>query len=204
VAVVAALVVYALLSHALMVHAPAEPWTVAALFGPLLAAMTAGAITRRHLPSLAFCALLAAALVAVVRGGAVDINRLYVLQHAGIHLALAATFGATLRRGATPLITAAAARIHRNFTPAMRAYTRRLTALWTAYFVAMIVLSATLYLLAPWSWWSLFCNVATPLSALALFVGEYVWRGVRHPDFEPVTLAGMARAFRAQRAAEVK
>jgi uncharacterized membrane protein len=68
--------------------------------------------------------------------------------------------------------------------------------LWSVYFVAMVAVSATIYLLAPWPWWSLFCNLITPVAAGSLFVGEYFMRYWRHPDFERVTLAATVRAYR--------
>ena len=196
----AALGAYALASHLLMVHAPDRPWTVAALFGPLWATVAVGGWLRRHAPTLAACAAVLALLVAVViRGGVTDMHRLYVLQHACIHAALAALFAATLRPGRVPLITALAERVHRVVTPAVRAYTRALTQLWAAYFVAMIVVSVALYAFAPWAWWSLYCNLVTPLAALALFAGELLWRRLRHPEFERVPALQVWRAWQAPR-----
>jgi uncharacterized membrane protein len=122
---------------------------------------------------------------------------MYVLQHAGIHLALAWAFGSTLRAGATPLITALARTVHEVFTPAMQAYTRWLTGLWAVYFVGMVVVSVLIYTLAPWPWWSLFCNVLTPLLAVAVFVVEHVLRYRRHPDFERVSMRAAMNAWRA-------
>lgn len=197
VAVAAALVAYALMSYALMAWWPGRVWTVAALFGPLLVSMFIGGLARRHSPTLLGAVALTALLVAVVLRGGADINRLYVLQHAAIHAMLASSFAITLRPGSTALITMMAGRIHSQFTPAMQVYTRRLTALWVAYFVAMIVLSLTLYLLAPWVWWSFFCGVLTPLAAVLFFVGEHFWRYHRHPEFERVTLGRVLQAWRA-------
>ena len=149
------------------------------------------------LPLLAACAAGVALLaLALARGGVIGIDRLYVLQHAGIHLALAFSFGLTLRAGSTPLITAMAQTLHEQFTPEMRAYTRWLTGLWTAYFAAMVGVSLALYALAPWPWWSLFGNVLTPLAAAALFVGEHLLRYRRHPEFERVSLRAVAAAWR--------
>jgi len=199
---VLALAAYAVLSHLLMVHAAKEPWAVAALFGPLLVGVVAAAWPRRQWLTLMACAALVAWLAAIVlQGGVADINRMYVLQHAGIHLALAWSFGLSLRTGSTPLITAMAQRLHQQFSPALRAYTRTLTAAWVAYFVGMVMLSALLYLLAPWPWWSLFCNLFTPLAAVLFFVGEYVLRYLRHPEFERVSLRATLAAYRANAAA---
>lgn len=198
VAVAAALAAYALLSYALMAYAPDRPWSVAALFGPLLVAVAIGGWVRRHAPTLLGSAAAALFLAWIVaRGGGADVNRLYVLQHAAVNAGLGVSFAATLRPGATPLITLLAERIHDVFTPAMRAYTRWLTGVWVGYFVAMIVVSMLLYTLAPWPWWSFFCNVITPLAGIGLFVGEYVVRYRRHPEFERATLAQAFKAYRA-------
>jgi uncharacterized membrane protein len=131
----------------------------------------------------------------VMRGGVRQMNLLYVLQHAGIHLALALTFGVTLRAGATPLISGLAATVHQQFTPAMQAYTRWLTGLWCAYFVGMVVLSVAIYWLAPWSWWSFFCNLLTPVFAVLLFVVEHLLRYWRHPEFERVSMRSAWQAY---------
>ena len=197
VAAVAALVAYTLMSYALMAWWPDRVWSVAALFGPMLLPMFIGGIARRHVPTLLGATALTALLAAVALRGGTDVNRLYVLQHAAVHAMLGWIFGITLRPGNTALITMMAERIHTHFTPAMRLYTRQLTAVWTAYFIAMIVLSLMLYLLAPWAWWSFFCVVLTPLSAAVFFVGEHFWRYHRHPDFERVTLGRVLQAWRA-------
>ena len=193
VAVVVALVGYALLSNWLMVHAANQPYTVALLFGPLLLAVAGVGWQRRQWLTLAACALLLGVLAVVVwRGGVVDAQRLYVLQHGGLHLALAWTFGLTLRGDSQPLITALARGVHgrlgQPFTPAMVVYTRGVTQLWTGYFLAMVAVSLLLYAATPWSVWTLFCTVLTPVSAVLLMVGEHLWRYHAHPDFPRVTL----------------
>ena len=197
VAAAAALVAYALMSYALMAWWPDRVWSVAALFGPMLVPMFGGGIARRHVPTLLGATALTALIVVVVLRGGADVNRMYVLQHAAVHAMLAWVFGITLRPGNTALITMMAQRIHTDFTPAMRLYTRQLTTLWMAYFITMFVLSLTLYLLTPWAWWSFFCTVLTPLSAALFFVGEHFWRYHRHPEFERVTLSRVVQAWRA-------
>ena len=192
-----ALAAYASLSHWLMVNAAERPWAVPALFGPLVLAVAAAGWQRRQPLLLAACAAGVAALALVVwRGGVDDVSRMYVLQHAGIHLALAWSFAITLRPGGKALIEMLAERLHRRFSAEMRAYTRRLTRWWALYFAAMVAVSLTTYSLAPWPWWSLYCNVLTPLSAMAFFVGEHVLRYRRHPEFERVTLRGSLAAYR--------
>ncbi len=199
---VAALGGYAWLSHWLMVHAPAQPWTVAARFGPLLVAVAVAGWKRRHRPTLAAAAAAAGAIAVVVaRGGVDDVSRLYVLQHGAIHAVLGWTFGMTLRPGATPLISLLARSVHEQVPPALADYTRWLTGLWTVFFFAMIGVSLAIYAFAPWPWWSFFCNVLTPLAAVGLFAGEHAVRYRRHPEFERITLARALRAWQAHAAA---
>lgn len=192
-----ALAGYALLSHVLMVLAGDRPWAVAALLAPLVLAVAGLAWRQRHLPTLLLCVAVLGALAWVgASGQAQSINRLYLLQHAGIHLALGCAFAFTLRPGATPLITALAARQHATMTPAKALYTRRVTTVWAGYFGVMVVLSLALYAAAPWWLWSLFANLATPLAAIGLFVGEHWLRYRLHPEFERASLLQGLRAYR--------
>jgi len=195
----AALVVYALVSWALMAWWPDSPWAVALLFGPLLVPMAVAALKQRQWLSLVAALALAAVLVLVVQRGGAEVNRLYVLQHAAIHALLAWGFAITLRPGGTALITMMAERIHTVFTPEMRAYTRWLTGLWVWYFMAMIAVSFVVYLLAPWPWWSFYCSVLTPLAAIVFMVAEHWLRYQRHPQFERVSLTQVMQAWKAQR-----
>jgi uncharacterized membrane protein len=200
-AVVGFIAVYALLSHWLMVHAANAALTVALLFGPLLLAVAATGWRQRQWATLAGCALLGAVLGWVVlRGEFIDAQRLYVLQHGAIHLALAWGFALTLRPGHTALISLLAQGVHHKlgqaFTPELAAYTRRLTVGWVGYFVGMVLLSVLLYLATPWTVWSLFCTVLTPLAAVVFFLGEHVWRRVVHPEFPRVPPRAAFDAYR--------
>jgi uncharacterized membrane protein len=138
--------------------------------------------------------------VVVARGGVADVRRLYVLQHGAINAVLCWTFAMTLRPGSMALITMLGERVHTNFTPAMRDYTRWLTGVWALYFAAMIVISVLLYTLAPWEWWSFFCNALTPIAAVAMFAIEHLMRYRRHPEFERVSIARAVRAYQSHSA----
>jgi uncharacterized membrane protein len=199
-AVAAVLIGYAGVSWALMTFWPTGWFAVATLFGPPLVAMALSGVVQRQPRTLLACAALTAALLFTLSLG-VSANLLYVIQHGTIHAVLAWTFGISLRAGSKPLITAMAERIHEHFSEAQRAYTRQLTFAWMIYFLGMIALSGLIYGLMPWSVWSVFCNVATPLLALGFFAFEHVLRYRLHPEFERVTLAAAARAYRSIRAA---
>jgi uncharacterized membrane protein len=188
---------YAFASHWLMVHAGHEPWAVAALLAPMLALAAWLALRLRHAPALLACGVAAAVLATLVgRGGLGSVDRLYVLQHVALHVALGCGFALTLRDGSTPLISAMAARAQGPLDEGVSRYTRRLTAIWVAYFVGMAALSIVLFVLAPWWWWSLYANVMTPLAAGTLFVGEYLLRYRLHPEFERITLVQTILAYR--------
>lgn len=194
-----ALAAYALLAHVLMVVAADRPWAIVVLLGPLLLVLLTVALQQRHPPALWASALLACAMgvYLVANDGRQRVEHLYVVQHAGIHAALGFVFAGTLRRGATPLISVFAARVHGALTAALARYTRRLTVVWAAYFALMVLMSVGLYAWAPWWVWSLFANLFTPLAAAALFVGEYLLRYRLHPEFERATLWQALQAYRA-------
>ena len=189
--------VYALFSHWLTLMSAGQPWALAAVVAPfwfigLLLALRRG--QRWALVALAGVAAVVAVVVAL--GGLADVNLLYLLQHAGIHLALFASFGLSLRPGRTSLIGGVAARVHGGtLTPAMWAYTHRVTAAWAAYFLAMALLSVWVFLALDWASWSLLANVLTPLAIGAVFIGEYLLRYWLHPEFERASLMDAARAY---------
>jgi uncharacterized membrane protein len=188
---------YAVLSHWLMLHAAGEPWAVAALLGPLL--LFTGAVAWRGRQWSLMAGVLAACAVlanVVARGGVAELSRLYVLQHVGINLALGISFGLSLRGPRMSLISRIAQRVHGSLSPAMLAYTWRVTAAWTIYFFAMVAASLAVYGLGSWSAWSLLANVATPVAVALMFVGEHWLRYRLHPEFERASLMDAVRAFR--------
>lgn len=120
---------------------------------------------------------------------------LYLAQHVGILGGLAWLFGGTLRAYREPLVAGFARRIHGPLPPAMARYARQVTVAWTVFFVAMAMLSGVLFAFAPLAAWSWFANLLTwPLVAV-MFVGEYLVRRWRLPQFEHATLLEGARAF---------
>jgi uncharacterized membrane protein len=60
----------------------------------------------------------------------------------------------------------------------------------------MGTVAVVLYLWTPWSWWSLFANVLTPIALLVMFVGEHLLRYRLHPEFERATLMQAVQAYR--------
>jgi uncharacterized membrane protein len=188
---------YVAVSQWLMTSAPTSAWNAVAVLAPMLIAIAVCCWRAGHLMwSAAVIAGLSALVVAAARGGDVAPSLLYLAQHAGVHLFLAGVFGATLRRGAEPLITRVAERVHRELTPAMRIYTRQVTLAWTCYFVAMTAVSVALHAWAPFGVWAWFANLLTPLALCAMFGGEHLLRYRLHPGFERASVAAAWRAYR--------
>jgi uncharacterized membrane protein len=114
-----------------------------------------------------------------------------------VNASLAVFFGRTLVAPRTALITQLALRIHGELPPPIRAYTRALTYVWTAYFGLSIVVSLWLYFFVSFAAWSLFSNVYSLPIMMSLFVFEYLYRRVRYPWFEHVSIAAGVKAFAA-------
>jgi uncharacterized membrane protein len=196
IAVAAGAVAYVLVSHWLMTGAPASPWNAVVIVGPMLGAAAVVAWQRGHRLLAALPALAVAGLVVRSwRGDDLPVGSLYVCQHVAIHLLLALVFGLTLQGGREALVTALARRVHGSLTPAMAAYSRKVTVLWTGYFLAMAALSLVLYATAPFDVWATFANLVTPVAILVMFIGEYLLRYRLHPEFERATLAQAVRAY---------
>jgi uncharacterized membrane protein len=102
-------------------------------------------------------------------------------------LGLAAFFGRSLRRGATPLIERIARQSKPALAPAVSRYTRRLTALWCCYFIAAAVLTAA----SDVTWSTLGAGVW--VGTLVLFVGE---RWMRPWFFPGETFPGLVQQVR--------
>lgn len=187
---------YVIASQWLMTRTPPWAWSAVALLTPMLGAVAVGAWRNGQRNwSLCAVAVIGALTFQAVHGGGLSPERLYLAEHVGIHAFLAISFGMTLRRGARPLISRLADRVHGGLTPAMARYTRKVTAAWTIYFGAMAALSIALHASAPFAVWAVFANLLTPLALALMFGGEYLLRYRLHPEFERVTLAQMIRAY---------
>jgi uncharacterized membrane protein len=187
---------YVVGTHWLMTRAHESPWNVVGVLTPMLAAIAISAWRAGQRLLGAGCALLIAWLCTQASMGVqVSAQALYVAQHAGMHLFLAAVFGATLRAGHTPLITTFARRIHREFGPAKVIYTRKVTIAWTLYFIGMALVSVVLYAFASFEVWATFANLFSPIAVALMFGAEYFLRYRLHPEFERTTIADAIRSY---------
>lgn len=150
-------------------------------------------------PAAALLLLLALGLGAQ-RSAAAGLLAVAGLSHAMLHAGLLALFGATLRRGQVPLVTALARRLNPAFHPGLEGYTRAATAAWCAFFAGQLAGSAVLLAVAPgwWGWWT---GLPGALLVLAMAAGERIVRGLRFPGVAHVPVSTIIHGVRAMMAA---
>lgn len=124
----------------------------------------------------------------------VDAETLLKAPPVVINLVLAAWFGMSLQAGEEPVI-GWFARLERGdeLTPELATYTRRLTVLWTVFFVAMAATAALLAVFTAAETWSIFANGVDYVLIGVLFVGEYAYRRVRYRHYRHASLADLVR-----------
>ena len=190
-------VAYVVGCHWLMTSAPDSRWNALIVIGPMLGLLGLFAARRRQRLVAVLAALVLAGLAMQAwQGDGLAPSTLYLTQHVAIHGALAALFALTLRPGQEALVTALARRVHGGvLTPAMEAYTRKVTIAWSVYFVLIAAISIGLFLAAPFAAWAVFANLLTALALLLMFVGEFLLRYRLHPEFERATLASAMNAY---------
>jgi uncharacterized membrane protein len=122
-------------------------------------------------------------------------TNLFFLEHAGMNLLLAVTFGRTLLGESEPLCTRFARIIHGPLQPDVVQYTRKVTLAWTLFFATLFALSCALYFAGLVTAWSFLANIASPLLVGTMFVVEYFIRHRALPDHKRIGILGGIRAF---------
>jgi len=113
--------------------------------------------------------------------GMLDSLGLVLLVPVAVNATLLAVFGATLRRGALPMIERFARLQESELTPAETEWCRLWTVLWCAFFAANGATAALLAWLAPLAWWSLYNGLLAYVLIGALLLGEWILRVRRFP-----------------------
>ncbi len=105
-----------------------------------------------------------------------------------ICLAVAVYFGATLRRGQTPLIERIATLVHeqqgRDIEPESRPWMRGWTIAWTLLLTLIGGMATTLAALDLAGWWLFWITLATPSIFITTLIAEYLLRRRRFPDHD--------------------
>ena len=119
----------------------------------------------------------------------------YGLPHAAINLTLLGFFGRTLVRGREPLITRLARRLHGTLAPDIEAYTRNVTIAWCVFFAAQVLISFLLFQFTAVSVWLMFISFFTFPMLTLMFVGEYIYRVLRHRNHPRVSILKTIHVF---------
>lgn len=101
-----------------------------------------------------------------------------------IPLFLTFFFGATLRRGRESIVTSIGERARGPLDDDMRAYTRKVTLVWTLVFLCLSLEALLLALIDQTIIWSWLVNIFNPLLIIVIFVGEFAYRKQRFPQHD--------------------
>jgi uncharacterized membrane protein len=200
---------YPWLLHSTYIAQQAAPLRMALTLLPLLVLCIWLITLCRGKPGWALVLLLAgAAIYFIGQQEHWSLMVAYGLPHAVVNLLLLGFFGRTLLHGREPLITRLARRLHGTLAPDIEIYTRHVTIAWCIFFAAQVVASILLYQFAAVSVWLMFVSFFTfPLLTL-MFVGEYIYRVLRHRNHPRVsilkTIQVFSQDFSASKSADVR
>jgi uncharacterized membrane protein len=196
-AIVVFLVAYAGLSHYGNSAAKTHDLGVGLALGPVL---VVGLLLVWRWTHHLWVALLAAAATATLLRHywpvlEKNFSLVYLLQEGGFYSLLAASFGRSLVGHRAALCTQLADQIHGPLTAQEVLYTRRVTAAWALFFIAITAATLSLFVYAPLRTWSLFANFCVvPLIGL-MFVAEYAVRRRVLPHVQRRGILAGVRAY---------
>ena len=187
--VIALLIIYPVAIHAAVINGH----VVAALLMLLVAPVFLSSRSRAKglLAVLAVTAAIALLAAAIENSEQLLLYLIPVL----INTTLAVFFGRTLLPGETPLVTRLSILLRGRLEPRVAGYTRRVTQMWTLFFILLALESVLLALFAPLEIWSLFTNLLNYLLAGLLFTGEYFFRVRYLDDLEHPSFSGFVRSL---------
>lgn len=194
---VAALATYEICAHHAVTTPGEHGFGLALVLAPVIAAaLSAAARSERRGWLLPLWTLGCAALWAAREPLARHFEWGLYLEHVSFNLAMALLFGTTLLPGSEPLCTRFAAMIDGTLTPRVERYTRKITAAWTIFFVAIAAVSTVLFATSSIVAWSTFANyLALPLVGV-MFAAEHAWRRIALPDVDQPGMLAAISAYR--------
>ena len=169
--------------------------TLIATQAVLIAWIASSSLTRRgfRIGACAMVALLVLVLSRFTDGGPLVAS---AVPHAMAYLTLLVVFTVSLQPGREAIVTILARKARGALSGEVVRYTRRVTLAWCLFFVAQLMGSLVLLLIAPLDAWSLFVNLCNLPLIGAMLCAEYIYRQWRHPAHPPERLADMFRSFR--------
>lgn len=176
------LILYPILVHLTLSAGQREAGGVLlTLLGVTLLVTTGGGWRLFPLQKILFLGLASAGILIA---SLLPVERVLFFPPIIISVSLLALFGATLREGRIPLITQISRSLRGYTDSELDHYTRRVTQVWVGFFALMTLEVVALALFAPMWLWTLFTGFLNYLLALALFLGEYLFR-IHHLSHHP-------------------
>ena len=168
-------------------------WTVVVVAFPLIALAGSQALSDwkktgahlvKRLRGFASLALLLLALMLLKPLLLQNFQWIYLLQHSGIHLALAWVFGSSLKAGTEPLCTRFARLVHPadTMTEEVLDYTRQVTVIWTLFFLLIGISSPIIMGLCTLPVWTVFSTFVTMGLTGTMFAVEAIVRRYALPN----------------------
>ena len=162
-------------------------WTVLVVALPLAAALWSFARTSWQQPGASWLSRIKGAVLFIAFTVALwllqpfllaNFKWVYLLQHAGIHLALAWLFAHSLQAGSVPLCTQFARLVQPSdaMTEAVVRYTRKVTIAWAVFFTAIGVASPLIFGFCSLAVWSIFSTFVTFGLTAGMFGAEALVR----------------------------
>jgi len=194
--IVLACVVYQYLVHSTISNAQTDLYYLVLLWLPL-GVFAGWILVRSSNKPLWLVILLAAGMLVylIEHQERLGLAAISGVTHAAAYLFLLWCFGRTLLRGREPLITRLARSMHGMLQPVMELFTRRVTIAWCVFFTAQLTVSALLVAFASLNTWSLFVNLLNPPLLALMFVGQWAYRTIRHPNFPRTSIWQMIQVF---------
>ena len=176
-AVVLFFLAYSVLSHYSNLNPQAHDFRTVLALAPMVI-LGCVLLWRRSGGLIALTALAAAAFLLRIFWPAFTQNFsiVYLVQQAGFHSIMAASFGQSLLNGRIPLCTQLADRVHGPLSELELRYTRNVTFAWVIFFLLNLAATFLLYRFAPLRMWSFFVNFCSLPLILCMFVAEYLVR----------------------------
>ncbi len=145
--------------------------------------------------ALLFTAGSTALLVAIWPLLARNYDLLALLEDTAIYGLLGLSFGRSLLPGQVAFCTRLADRLHGPLSPPELTYTRRVTAAWTFFFVAISATSIALYAWTPLRLWSIYTNFCVLPLVGGMFLAENLVRRLVLPRHRRPGLMATVRVY---------
>lgn len=172
------LMTYPIFSHIFIIFGHPE-WVAVYFFIICTLFLIKEIVTKNYFLAMLIMTLLVVGAILILKG---QVVKFMYLPPILISLGLFILFGASLQKERIPLITRYAQLIDGELSQEIQTYTKRVTQIWTALFLAILIESIILGIFFSVEIWSLFTNLLNYLLIVFVFCAEYIYRNKVYPE----------------------